>query len=309
MPPSQATADAVQRALPSDDVLEIRDIQELASSRAEVVLGGLQTDRVKELLESVPELRWYHTGADGVEPIVQLFRGRNVTLTNNRGAYVVPVAEHAIACILAITKHLHVYRDRQREVAWLRDLEHAEARGARMVVFGLGSIGTEIARLGNALGMLVTGVRRKAGPSADPSVERVVGPTELESVVGNADFLVVSAPGTAQTQRVISRAVIGRMKTTAWLINVARGTLVDEPALIEALQQGKIGGAALDVFETEPLPPSSPLWSLQNVIITPHRASHTLRMEDRTLSAFVENMHRYRAGEPLLHRVDPEEGY
>jgi phosphoglycerate dehydrogenase-like enzyme len=176
-----------------------------------------------------------------------------------------------------------------------------------MVIFGAGSIGGEVARLASAIGMRVIAVRRSGG--SVPGAQRVVTADKLESVAPEADYLVVAAPLTHATRGAVSRAVIGKLKPTAWVVNIARGPIIDEPALIEALQQGRIGGAALDTFVEEPLPPSSPLWGLPNVIMTPHTSNSSPRVRQRTLALFVENVRRFKAGEPLLNQVDWTAGY
>ncbi len=137
----------------------------------------------------------------------------------------------------------------------------------------------------------------------------MVAADRLADVVGEADYLAVAAPLTAATRGAISREVISRMKPTAWIMNIGRGAIVDEPAMIDALQAKRIAGAALDVFTTEPLPKESPLWALENVIITPHHSGSSPRAGERTLKLFAENLRRYKAGEPLINRVDFEAGY
>src|SRR5436309_1158393 len=160
----------------------------------------------------------------------------------------------------------------------------------------------------SAIGMRVIGVRRKGGSRAS-GVDRVVAAEQLAEVVGEADYLAIAAPLTPATRGAVSREVISRMRPTAWIMNIARGGIVDEPAMIEALQAKRIGGAALDVFTTEPLPKDSPLWMLDNVIVTPHHSGSSPRAGERTLALFAENLRRYKAGEPLINRVDFEAGY
>jgi phosphoglycerate dehydrogenase-like enzyme len=156
--------------------------------------------------------------------------------------------------------------------------------------------------------MRVIGVRRKGG-APEPGIDRVVAADRLADVVSEADYLAIAAPLTSATRGAVSRDIISRMKPTAWIMNIARGAIVDEPAMIEALQAKRIGGAALDVFTTEPLPKESPLWALENVIITPHNSGSSPRAGERTLVLFAENLRRYKAGEPLINRVDFEAGY
>ena len=297
------------RQLPGEDVVVPKDESELAKAAdAECGIGTNNGARVRKLLEAAPKLRWYHSVGAGVENLVGVaeFRERGIALTNNSGSYDIQIAEHAIAFILAGAKRLHLYRDQQARHQW-QDHHQDELRGATLVVYGLGSIGAEIGRLGAALGMRVVGVRRRAEPV--PGIERIVPPERLAEVAAEADYLAIAAPLTPATRGALSRGVIGRMKKTAWIVNIARGAIVDEDALVEALREGRLGGAGLDTLTVEPLPPDHPLWTLQNVIISPHSAGSSPRVRERTLALFVENLRRFKAAEPLLNRVDLEAGY
>ena len=293
---------------PDDRVIGIPDESSLPrAADAEVAFSGNNPRRVRQLLDATPKLRWYHTVSAGVEnmPLPELAR-RGIVLTNNSGSYDIQIAEHLMAFVFAASRQLHRYRDYQRAREW-KDNDHQELRDATMVVFGMGSIGGEIARLAIAVGMRVIGVRRNGKP--EPGVMTVVTPDRLGDVAGEADYLAIAAPLTAATRGAVSRDVIARMKPTAWLLNIARGAIVDEPALIEALRAKRIGGAGLDVFVTEPLPPESLLWELENVILTPHRSGDSPLVEQRTLALFAENLRRYKSGAALLNRVDFEAGY
>jgi phosphoglycerate dehydrogenase-like enzyme len=301
--------DTVAARFPDDRVLAIADEKGLAAAAdAEVAFSGNNPRRVRQLLDATPKLRWYHTVSAGVEnmPLPELAQ-RGIVLTNNSGSYDIQIAEHLMAFVFAASRQLHRYRDHQRATLW-KEQEHRELRDATIVVYGMGSIGGEIARLASGVGMRVIGVRRTSGPP-EPGIERVVAAGRLADVVGEADYLAIAAPLTQATRGAISRDVISRMKPTAWIMNIARGAIVDEPAMIEALQAKRIGGAALDVFTTEPLPPESPLWKLENVIITPHHSGSSPRVAERTLALFAENLRRYKAGEQLINRVDFENGY
>jgi phosphoglycerate dehydrogenase-like enzyme len=277
-----------------------------AAADAEVAFSGNNPRRVRQLLDATPKLRWYHTVSAGVEnmPLPELAQ-RGIVLTNNSGSYDIQIAEHLMAFVFAASRQLHRYRDSQRASEW-KEQRHQELRDATIVVYGMGSIGGEIARLASAIGMRVIGVRRTAGAAA-PGVDRVV--ERLADVVGEADYLAIAAPLTPATRGAVSREVISRMKPTAWIVNIARGAIVDEQAMVDALGAKRIGGAALDVFTTEPLPKESPLWTLDNVIVTPHQAGSSPRAGERTLALFAENLRRYKAGEPLINRVDYEAGY
>ena len=296
-------------ALPDDTLVVIKDENDLArAAAAEVAFCGIGLDRVRKLLAATPRLRWFHTPAAGVDRFLEIpdFRERGIALTNNSGSYDVQIAEHVMAFVLAASKRLHLYRDHQARREW-KDLEHDELRDQTLVVFGAGSIGGEVARLASAIGMRVIAVRRR--PGAVPGAQKVVTPDALAAVAAEADYLVVAAPLTPATRGAISREVIGRMKRTAWIVNIARGPIVDEGALADALRDGRLGGASLDTFVQEPLPADSPLWTLPNVVVTPHASNSSPRVRERTLALFVENLRRFKVGEPLLNRVDFEAGY
>jgi phosphoglycerate dehydrogenase-like enzyme len=302
-------ANELPKLLTEDHVAVPKDESELATAAdAEVGIGTNNGSRVRKLFDAAPKLKWYHSVGAGVEDLVGVpeFRARGITLTNNSGSYDIQIAEHAIAFILAGAKRLHVYRDQQSRRNW-KEHRQDEIRGATLVVYGLGSIGAEIARLGAALGMRVIGVRRRVEPA--PGVERIVPPELLAEVAAEADYLAVAAPLTAATRGAVSRDVIERMKKTAWIVNIARGAIVDEAALVDALRQGKLGGAGLDAFSTEPLPADHPLWTLENVIISPHSSNSSPHVRERTIALFVENLRRFKSGAELLNRVDLEAGY
>lgn len=304
-----ASPEMITARFPDDRIFAIADEKGLAAAGdAEVAFSGNNPRRVQKLLDATPRLRWYHTLSAGVEnmPLAELAE-RGIVLTNNSGSYDIQIAEHLLAFVFAASRQLHRYRDLQHESEW-KEQQHQELRGATIVVYGMGSIGGEIARLASAVGMRVIGVRRNAG-SPPPGVERVLSTDRLAEVVGEADYLAIAAPLTPSTRGAISREVISRLKPTAWIMNIGRGAIVDETAMIEALEAKRIAGAALDVFTTEPLPKESPLWRLDNVIITPHHSSSSPRSAERTLALFAENLRRYKAGEPLINRVDFEAGY
>ncbi len=297
------------KLLADDQVAVPKDDSELASAAdAECAIGTNNGSRVRKLLDAAPKLRWYHSVGAGVEDLVGVreFRDRGIALTNNSGSYDIQIAEHALAFILAGAKRLHVYRDQQSRRNW-KEHRQDELRGSTLVVYGLGSIGAEIARLGAALGMRVIGVRRRVEPVE--GVERIVPPELLEDVVAEADYLAIAAPLTRATRGAISRDVIARMKKTAWIVNIARGAIVDEDALVDALRAGRLGGAGLDALTTEPLPADHPLWTLENVMISPHSSNSSPHVRERTLTLFVENLRRFKSGEDLLNRVDFEAGY
>jgi phosphoglycerate dehydrogenase-like enzyme len=184
-----------------------------------------------------------------------------------------------------------------------------EFRGSRVAVFGLGPIGATVAQASAALGATVRGMRRHPPETPPPPFEAVVGPQGLDALLSWGDFVVLALPWTDETQALIGSPEIGLLRPQAYIVNVARGAILDEAALIDALARGAIAGAALDVFSEEPLPPSSPLWKLPNVILTPHVAGATPRYFERALDLFMENLERYLTRRPLLNLVDKKLGY
>lgn len=293
--------------LAGEDVLLVPAGDELASlAETEVVIGGNDPDRLRAVLAAAPGLRWYHTLAAGVErlvvPELTLRMRDGLVLTNNSGAYDLAIAEHVIATTFVAAKRLHRSFATQGRHEWHEDPRSADVRGATMVILGQGSIGGELASIAGALGMNVIGIRRTPGPG-------VLGPGDLGDAASQADYLVVCAPLTSETRGMVGREILARMKPSAWLINISRGAVVDEASLFEALSQRRIAGAAIDAWWTEPLPKDSPWWDLPNVIVTPHTSFSSPSVRERSLALIVENHRRFRAGEPLLNRVDPVRGY
>jgi phosphoglycerate dehydrogenase-like enzyme len=264
---------------------------------------------------AAPRLKWIHSPAAAVHQLMfpELVRS-GVVVTNSTSVHGPVVAEHAIALLLALAKrlpqamHYQARRQWSQDQLWSERPRPREVDGATVVVVGLGGIGAEFTRRAKALGMRVLGVRENPGKGAG-GADQVYGPAEMEAVLPQAEFVLLCTPVTPATRHVINRARLERMKPGSYLINVARGDLIDEPALIEALTNQRIAGAALDVFEEEPLPADSPFWSLDNVLITPHTAAVTERLWERHLQHIVENLKRFLAGQPLLNEVDKKRRY
>ena len=265
--------------------------------------GDVFPDRVRDFvlaLRDAAGLRWLHTFSAGVDhPWFQALRARGVRLSTSSGAQAVPIAHTVMLYLLALSRDFGRWQDAQRRRAWeqrdLRDLQ-----GLTLAVVGLGPIGLEVARLGAAFGMRVIGARRTPTGSEPCETWPL---SRLDALLEVADAVVLALPLTDETRELIRADRIARMKRGAWLINVGRGALVDEPALVAALQSGALGGAGLDVFAVEPLPPESPLWSLPNVIVTPHNSGDTPSNLPRACEIFLDNLSRYRRGEPLRNEV------
>ena len=306
---AQPSLEALRQALPGERFVEISGDDLDPARRADAAFGGFSVDRLRAILAKAPQLRWVHTFSAGVDRYVpELAAHPQIALTNNTGAYDVPISEHVIAMIFAAAKRVPEHLAAQGRSDWQREVSHADVRGATLVILGMGSIGTELARLAAGLGMRVIGVRRDPSRPA-PGALRVVAPERFPEVVREADYLAVTAALTPRTKGLVSAAIIAMLKPTAWVINIARGPIVDEPALAAALRERRIGGAALDVFDVEPLPAASPLWSLDNAILTPHVSNSSPTVRERSLALVVENVRRFEAGEPLLNLVDRAVGY
>jgi len=306
---SMPSADTLRAALPDDRIVAVQGDELGPAAEADAAFGGFSAERLRAVLAGMPRLRWVHTFSAGVDRHVpEMAAYERVQLTNNTGAYDVPIAEHVVAMLFAAAKRVPEHLAAQGRHEWQREVPHAEIRDATLVILGMGSIGSELARLAGGLGMRVIGIRRDAGRPA-PGVERIVPPERFAEVAREADYLAVTAALTPQTRGMVSAEILRALKPTAWVINIARGPIVDEAALAAALAERRIGGAALDVFETEPLPANSPLWSLDNAILTPHVSNSSPRVRERSLALVAENVRRFKAGEPLLNLVDRAVGY
>jgi phosphoglycerate dehydrogenase-like enzyme len=280
--------------------------------RAEVLFGvpGDSAADLAEVVTTLPRLRWVHATSAGAgeqvrEADLPAEALERVTITTSSGVHAVPLAEFAILGLLAIAKELPRFVEDQRARAWpeihrpLRELS-----GQTLFLVGLGDIGRETARLGKAFGMRTVGFRRTEGPPPT-HVDEVHGPQRLAELAGRADAMVVSLPLTDQTAGMIDRTTIEALSPGCIFVNVGRGGVVDEPALVDALRGRRIAGAVLDVFATEPLPDSSPLWSLPNVLVTPHAVALSARENERIVDLFVDNLRRYLDGRPLGNVVEP----
>ena len=307
------SADMLRAALPDDRILAVQGEELGAAAEADAAFGGFSAERLRAVLAGSPKLRWVHTFSAGVDRHVpELARYERVLLTNNSGAYNVPIAEHVLAMIFAAAKRVPEHLAAQQRREWQREMPHAEIRDANLVILGMGSIGGELARLARGVGMRVIGVRRDPTRDAKASaqgVDRIVSTDRFAEVVPEADYLAVTAALTPQTRGMVSAEVLRALKPTAWVINIARGPIVDEAALAAALKEKRIGGAALDVFDKEPLPADSPLWALENAILTPHVSNSSPKVRERSLQLVTENVRRFKAGEPLLNVVDRAVGY
>jgi phosphoglycerate dehydrogenase-like enzyme len=237
----------------------------------------------------------------------------DIVVTNVRGVHAEYIAEHAIALVLALRRQIHTAVRRQGERQWAQtELQSARVlpiSDSHLVVVGLGAIGSRVAALARGLGMRVTGVRRRPDLPGPPGDIAIRGRHELLDVLPDADAVVLAAPGTADTRALIGEPELAAMRSSAVLVNVARGRLIDDGALVRALEEGRLAGAALDAFTREPLPDDHPYWRLPNVLMTPHTAPFGGDYWALAADLFLENVGRFRRGEPLLNVVDKTLGY
>ena len=277
---------------------------------AEVVFhcaGGRK--RLEPLLAQAPQVRWVHSRSAGVENILfPALVESPVVVTNARGAYSRSLAEWAMAGVLFFAKDLRRLVKSQGEGRW-DVFEPEEVAGKTLGVVGYGDIGRAVARQARALGMSVLALRRRAGAAPDGVAEEVAGPDGLLDLMRRSDYVVAATPITPKTRGLIGRDAIAAMKPTAVFVNIGRGPVVDEGALVEALTARRIRGAALDVFEKEPLPDGHPLYALDNVLLSPHSADNVPGWRESAVDVFVEHVRRYRRGEPLPNIVDKAGGY
>ena len=295
--------EAVREREPSLDLTVARTRSETADAirSAEILLSSYVEP---SLLESADRLRWIQALSAGVDSLpVDALREREIRLTNAAGAHAQPIAEQVLGYMLAFERRLDRAFEMRRRGVWER-FSGGELAGKTLGIVGLGSIGQRTAELAAAVGMDVVGTKRD--PDVDlPAVDRVYPSDDLEPVLVEADYLLLSCPLTEQTRGLVDRERLGVLPDDAVVINVARGPIVDEEALIEALQQRAIRGAALDVFASEPLPADSPLWDLSTVVVTPHNAGSSPAVRDRIADIFVDNYEAFVADEPdrLRNRI------
>lgn len=304
----------LQQAFPEIEFVQLPNDRKLGKEivDADVFIGW---SLAPQFLAIAKKLRWVHSPAAAVNQLLTpKLVNSEVVVTNSTGVHGPVVAEHAIAVILALAKRLPQAMRHQARKTWSQDQlwkqlpRPREIDGATVALIGMGGIGREFTSRAKALGMTVLAVREN--PANGPcGADRVYGTAELDQVLPEADYVLVCAPLTSATARIINHARLNKMKKDAYLVNVSRGQLIDERALLDALKRRRIAGAALDVFDHEPLPRSSKFWGLDNLLITPHTAAVTERLWERHLRFISENLKRFIAGQPLLSQVDKARGY
>jgi phosphoglycerate dehydrogenase-like enzyme len=278
--------------------------------------------------EQAPRLRWIQLHFAGVDSALKnpIIQAEDIEVTSASGIHATPIAEYVLGMMLAFNLKLPLMMKHKTQATWPEKRHEIfvpkPLRNKTVGIVGYGSIGREVARLAQSFGMTVLAAKRNVKRTDDPDYtepglgdptgdipERIYPTQALASMAKECDYLVIAAPSTKETHHMVNAEVLGAMKKTAVIINIARGELIDEAALISALAAEKIGGAALDVFEQEPLPAGSPLWNLENVIISPHVSGNNADYHKRAAALFVENLRRYIEKRPLLNRLERDRGY
>ena len=288
--------------------VEADELAEAVADANALFLWDFFSGALKDAWPHARRLEWIHVAAAGVDTLLfEELKRSPVVVTNARGVFDRPIAEFVLASILAYAKDLHRSHDLQLAKTW-KHRETLEIAGSTVLVIGTGAIGRETARLLRAAGMEVRGAGRTER-SEDPDFGTVVASAQLADHVGWADHVVVLAPLTDATRKLVDATVLSRMKPTAHLVNVARGPIVDEEALVAALEREQLGGASLDVFDSEPLPVDHPLWTTRGVVVSPHMSGDVVGWTDTLARQFVDNARRWLDDEDLHNVVDKQLGF
>ncbi len=313
---SQVSLNTLREAAQAD-VLCVADTNELLAHlhEAEILCSYIVSREWRKL---APQLRWLQAvgaGVDELRPTGILDTDSGVIVTTAVGIHTTTLSEYVFASMLMFNRSWPEMVRLQDRHVWPRSANWYKLQGRELVdqtlgIVGLGNIGRRIAQLGKAFGMRLLATRRSAlGGEQEPDVDQVYSLAQLHTMLRQSDYVVLAVPLTPQTEKLIGEAELRAMQPHAYLVNIARGRVIDEKMLIRALQEGWIGGAGLDVTEEEPLPPDSPLFSLPNVILTPHISGVSVHYDKRLAVLFADNLRRYRAGEPLCNRYDAARGY
>ncbi len=307
-------AQKLQQDFPQLEVVHLSDYDRVTEEIADADIAMSWSLR-GEQIKAAKKLKWIHSTATAVHALMSPeLCASDIVVTNARDVHGPVVAEHAMALVLALAKRLPQAVRHQRQKHWAQhDLWEASPRprelhGATMTIVGLGGIGRPLAKLANAMGLRVIGVREHPERQCD-GVNVTYGFDALDEALSRADFVVLALPVTPKTHHLMNAERLARLRPEAYLINVGRGVLIDEDALAAALRAKSFAGAALDVTSEEPLPPESPLWEMENVLITPHIAGLTKLMWERHYEQYTENLRRFLTGKPLLWMVDKQKGY
>ena len=312
--PKPLMAETIRKRWPEMRVLHLPNYDALPAELPDTDIFVGYSLRAEQL-KAGKKLKWIHSTAAGVAQLMYPeLRDSGILVTNPSGIFSVPMGEHTMGLLLALARNFPDsvrQQDRARwsqQELWDKPQHLTELNGQVLLIVGYGSIGHEVAKRAKAFDMHVWGVTR-SGTGDGTHVEKIVPSGKLHEVLPEADYIVIAAPETAETKRLIGAEEIGRMKKGARLINVARGSLLDEAALVRALKSGALGGAALDVASTEPLPPESPLWNAPNLLITPHTSAVSDRLWVRHTALLMELLERWFDGRKMFNQVDFARGY
>jgi phosphoglycerate dehydrogenase-like enzyme len=314
---SQASQEVLSEAAGAR-IQVVKSAEELVAALAEAdILCGYEVPANWRAL--APRLRWLQfigAGVDSLQPTGVLDAGSELIITTAAGVHASTISEYVFGSMLMFNWNWPQMVRLQDQHVWARSaswygLGRRELVDSTLGIVGLGSIGRAIGRLGRAFGMRVLGMRHSSleEGKVDPDADALFAPEQLHDLLGQSDYVVLSVPLTRETERLIGEAELRAMRRTAYLVNIARGRVVDEQALIRALREGWIAGAGLDVTEMEPLPADSPLYAMHNVILTPHISGQSAHYDTRLAALFADNLRRYREGLPLRNRYDPSRGY
>lgn len=313
--PKPAMADAIRNRWPRLRVVHLPDYTGLPQELSDTDIFVGYSLRPQQLKDAI-KLKWIHSTASGVAQLMYPeLRNSGISVTNPRGIFATPMAEHAMGLLLALARNFPDsvrHQDRahwgQQEI-WDQPQHLTELNGQILLIIGFGSIGQEVARRARVFGMSVWAVNRSGRADSSGLADKVIPVSKLSEVLPHADFVVVAAPETSDTRHLIGADELARMKTSARLVNLSRGSLIDEAALIQALQQNRLGGAALDVTSVEPLPPNNPLWMAPRLFITPHTSAVSDRLWTRQTEILLQLLEKWFAGEELFNLVDFARGY
>jgi phosphoglycerate dehydrogenase-like enzyme len=274
----------------------------------EIMLGHNRI--LPDYFDAMPELQWFQAINAGVDHMAaQGLLRRPFTVTTAAGLAAAPIAEWVMGAIIVLAKGMQLSVRHQLEHKWDRR-GVLELSGKTLGIIGLGEIGRETARRGRAFGMTIVASRRTAPPGAtDPDCDLLVSHDNLDELLARSDYVALAVPLTAETRHMLGAREFSTMKPTAFVINIARGEVIDQAAMIEALRAGTIAGAGLDVFDPEPLPPENPRWDMSNVLMTPHISGSVEGYTEKAVELFIGNLRRYLAGEPLAHVASGDRGY
>jgi phosphoglycerate dehydrogenase-like enzyme len=305
---------SVLKNLPDETTIVVgtqADAFQAAASQADVILTTVsKTEPLRTLMRMTPKVRWIHSLSAGVENTLfpELIESP-LPLTNSRGIYARSLGEFAMSSILFFAKDLRRMLRNQQARRW-EQFDVEEIHGQTLGIIGYGEIGRSTAIRAHAFGMKILGVRRRPELSkSDAILDEIHSFDQRADVIGRSDYVLAAAPLTPETRGLIGETELRAMKSTGVILNLGRGPVIDEPALIRALEDRRIRGAALDVFDQEPLPESHPFWGMENVLLSPHCADHTATWLFEAMEFFVANFERFRAGEPLANIVDKNAGY